>query len=564
MKYIFKRVLLLLPLLGVLFSHISCSEDTTDERYMLWFPDTTEIVYDTDEWADKSYTETLTGYTVLPLYMGYGKLELDVKYTSSGELNCGDWNWSSSDESVATVDSNGTVYLVGAGEAVIEVAILPSESSASSCRDQIKITVAESLVLAEEITVTSPLVSAPESGYTFQLTAEVTKTATDPVMGNDATYNTFKWWSSNPSVASIDSDTGLVTTHSIVGDYMYVEFWAVAVDGTGATDCANIKITPAVKPEAIYFSDSTMALDGGLLAVNTGTFYLEHTMVPEDASPSLIEWTSSNEAVLKVSEGGKLEFTGQFGYDITITAQCYGSDEVESITVSVPAGYFSENFALDLGDFATDGGYDDMSIVRWMWGPQTNSYNQDTDGGVTFDWIEGVDGVHFMQITTWTSGTAERGDLMCTQTEDMGLNTSYPYVVWHIDNMAAVYPDYGVSQSYNFDIQDTTDGITTYPGAKTTDVETYKDFDDMTMFVVMDLRNIYNGDCYLIDYLPTSVSEEWTPTAFNMAHTGLGYNNGNPLSYNLYRVFSLSSSTDIATYLEEYMETWVNPDPDRY
>lgn len=549
-----------------LLMQISCKEESLDERYMLWFPDTTEIVYDETEWSEKIYTETLTGYTVIPIYMGYGALQLDVEYTSRGELNCGDWNWSSSDESVAVVDSNGAVYPVGVGETVIEVAILPSESSATSCRDWIKITVDDALVLAEEITVTSPQTTVYEGGYTLQLTAEVSKTATDPVKGNDATYNTFKWWSSNPSVASIDRETGILTTHSIVGSSMSVQFWAEAVDGTGVSNYIELDIIAAVAPDAVYFSESTKALDGGLLAVNTGTFYLEHTMVPADATPGLIKWTSSNEDILVVSESGKVEFTGQFGYDITITASCMNSDEVESITVSVPAGYFSEDFKLDKGNYAVDKGYDELGNLRWLWGPQTNAYNQNTDGGVQCEWKEGVDGVMFMQFSTWTSTSdKERGDIMCTQVGDMGLNTAFPYVVIHLDNIDNIYADYTPGQAYYFDIQDTTDGVTTTPCYHTFDFEVYKDFDFFTHFIVLDIREQSYGDYAVLDFLPTSVSEEWITSAFNMGHAGLAITpNTEPITFNLYRVFSLSATTDPASYLEEYMKTWVNPDPDRY
>ncbi len=568
MKDILKRVLLLLPLASVLLTAASCSEDDTADRYVLWFPDTTEITYDQTEWADKVYTETLTGYTVIPIYKGYGALQLGVEYTSSGELNVGDWAWSSSDESVAVVNSDGTVYPVGVGQTTIEVAILPSESSADTCRDWIIVTVAESLVLAEEITITVPnnATTVYEGGYSIQLAAEVTKTSSDPLMGNDATYNTFRWSSSNEGIASIDESTGVVTTKSIPISPIDVEFFATTVDGSGVSTSTSLSVIAAIAPDAIYFSDKTMALDGGVLARNIGTFTLEHEMIPADATPGLIEWTSSNESVLTVSEGGVVNFTGAFGYDVTITASCYGSDEVEKITVSVPAGYFFEDFSLDKGDYATDGGKDELGLVRWLWGPQTNGTNQDTDGGVTCQWTEGVDGRMFMKFTSWTQAETERADMMCTQVNDMGLNTTYPFVVWHLDNVDVLNADNSPNQGFNFDIMDTTDGISTYPGGKTTQYTTYKEFGDKTtLFIVMDIREICdtNSDLYLIDFLPTAVNEEWLPAAFNMAHTGLGKNGGDPTTYNFYSVFSLASTTQVESYLEEYMETWENPDPER-
>ena len=99
--------------------------------------------------------------------------------------------WSSSDESVVTVDSKGKITAIGAGTAIITAT---AGDKSATC------TVTVTAIRVESITLgftSHPIVV----GAKYQFVATV--------MPEDATFKTVTWSSSNPSVASV-TDEGLV------------------------------------------------------------------------------------------------------------------------------------------------------------------------------------------------------------------------------------------------------------------------------------------------------------------------------------------------------------------
>jgi len=126
------------------------------------------------------------------------------------------FDWESDDETVATVDENGTVTGVAAGEAIITATGVYSNAS-----DTATITVTEALA---EVTIEAPSTTV-EIGATLQLTAQ----STDPL------DTSFDWTADPETVATVD-DTGLVTGVA-VGT---VTITATGVN-SGATD--NVQLT---------------------------------------------------------------------------------------------------------------------------------------------------------------------------------------------------------------------------------------------------------------------------------------------------------------------------------
>ena len=110
--------------------------------------------------------------------------------------------WSSSDETVATVDKNGLVTAVGGGTATITATA--GEQSAE-CQITVNVPVIGVTIKAPEGTQggTTESPAALNVGGTLQLTATVTP--------SNATNNTVTWSSNTPTVATVDSSTGLVT-----------------------------------------------------------------------------------------------------------------------------------------------------------------------------------------------------------------------------------------------------------------------------------------------------------------------------------------------------------------
>lgn len=103
--------------------------------------------------------------------------------------------WSSSDPSIATVDSNGLVSSISEGEAVITFT-----ANDGGFTDQSTITVTNIVIPLETVTVT-PETATLDVGQSIQLNSELLPINTTDILGT--------WSSSDESVVTVD-DTGLV------------------------------------------------------------------------------------------------------------------------------------------------------------------------------------------------------------------------------------------------------------------------------------------------------------------------------------------------------------------
>lgn len=128
--------------------------------------------------------------------------------------------WSSSDETVATVDENGLVTSVGLGTAVITATAADGAKSASC-------TVTVANVRAKKLALNTARLSL-EGGQTYQLNPSFTPA--------NATSKEIKWQSSNPTVVTVD-ESGLVTARKKGTAKVY----AVAADGSRVTAQCTVK-----------------------------------------------------------------------------------------------------------------------------------------------------------------------------------------------------------------------------------------------------------------------------------------------------------------------------------
>ena len=123
---------------------------------------------------------------------------LTVTYNPTDTTDDKTITWSSSDSSIATVDSNGKVIAVGAGEATITATV-------GSKKDTVKVTV---VVPITSFTLTDTTQSE------FELVKGKTATIGTTINPSDTTEDkTITWKSSNTSVATVDSN-GKVTAVS--------------------------------------------------------------------------------------------------------------------------------------------------------------------------------------------------------------------------------------------------------------------------------------------------------------------------------------------------------------
>lgn len=232
--------------------------------------------------------------------------------------------WTSSDESVVTVDDTGMVTAVGAGEADVTVT---AEKLSLSSTTHVKV-----VILPEGL-------SAPEN-MTLELNGENTKALGAVMTPEDATEVKLAYASSDESIATVDEE-GMVTavgvgectiTTTIVADVpATAETSEAAVDSEmlvapdGFT--AVTKVTVTKRMESITFDNSEGVLNVG----NTHT--IKATVAPADASDQALNWTSSDPNVATVDSNGKV--TAKAEGSATITASNAGGDVSASYDLTV-------------------------------------------------------------------------------------------------------------------------------------------------------------------------------------------------------------------------------------
>ena len=222
-------------------------------------------------------------------------------------------SWTSSDESVATVDANGLVTTVKEGTATITVKATDGSNASASCT----ITVKSAVVLVEGITlnVTEQTIS---EGETLALTASVTP--------ENASNKTLSWTSSDENVATVDAN-GLVTAVKEGTATITVK----ATDGSNTSASCTITVkAPVVLVEGITLNATEQTLTEG------ETFALTASVTPENATNKSLAWTSSDENVATVDANGLVTAVKEGTATITVKATD-GSNTSASCTITVKA-----------------------------------------------------------------------------------------------------------------------------------------------------------------------------------------------------------------------------------
>ena len=213
--------------------------------------------------------------------------------------------WTSSDESVATVDATGMVVAVSAGEADITASVTDSEMSAV-CKVTVK-------VAAKDITVPDNLDVKLNDGN--ETTVEAT------VSPADATDVKVSYASTDEAVATVDKDGRVQVLQPGECDIV-----------TTLTQ-EDKKVVEKKTHIKAYYEVEGITLDkteGILTAGNTVT--LNATVLPEEiADETIVTWTSSDEKVATVDENGKV--TAIAAGEATITANAGEKSTTYKLTV---------------------------------------------------------------------------------------------------------------------------------------------------------------------------------------------------------------------------------------
>ena len=213
--------------------------------------------------------------------------------------------WTSSDESVATVDATGMVVAVSAGEADITASVTDSEMSAV-CKVTVK-------VAAKDITVPDNLDVKLNDGN--ETTVEAT------VSPADATDVKVSYASTDEAVATVDKDGRVQVLQP--GEYDIV---------TTLTQEDKKVVEKKTHIKAFYEVEGiTLDKTEGILTAGN-TVALNATVLPEEiADETTVTWTSSDEKVATVDENGKV--TAIAAGEATITANAGEKSATYKLTV---------------------------------------------------------------------------------------------------------------------------------------------------------------------------------------------------------------------------------------
>jgi uncharacterized protein YjdB len=268
--------------------------------------------------------------------------------------------WSSSEPSVADVDSAGRVRGVSAGSAVITARAQDGSDAAGSATVTVD---AGAFVPVEAITVL-PSSAQLEFGEERRFIARV--------LPANATNPAVVWSSSAPSVARVDA-TGLVSAGTASGTAVIT---ASAQDGSDVSGSAAVAVNELFVPVTdVSITPSAATLRSGSQRRFTAAVY------PLNASNQAVVWSSSDPFVAEVDDTGMVYAVGAGEAVIMVTTEEGNFSESARVTVEPASEPPAEPAGPDTAEAEIIGGGSDSGRYSIK---VTTQYNEPVPGGITF------------------------------------------------------------------------------------------------------------------------------------------------------------------------------------
>ena len=227
--------------------------------------------------------------------------------------------WKSSNAAIASVDANGKVTGVKAGEATITVTTEDGGKTAF-CR----VTVSDKEVKVTGITLAALAIYVGES-----------KAITATVKPDDATNKELTWKSSDESIATVDN-TGKVTGKKIGT----ATITATARDGSGVSGSCTVTVLSPVKKVTVEPANLTLG--------QNKSYTLKATVeVFGSGTDTGVTWTSSDTTIATVDAAGKVTTTDKVG-TVTITATSKADPSKQGTCTIKVSG---DQTDIDFGDY---------------------------------------------------------------------------------------------------------------------------------------------------------------------------------------------------------------------
>lgn len=230
--------------------------------------------------------------------------------------------FSSSDESVATVDQDGTIHALKVGECTIS-ATSSLGFDVYDAQAAVLVQVIPEVIKITNITITNET-GVNDDGNIY-VTDEMQFAA--HLTPENCTYTRLVWGTSNPEVATVDKN-GLVTA---VGEGE-AKIIAAATDHSGVKGEYPITVKKYIAAESVEIQP----LDGPV-CISDGAFSLKVTYNPTGATVGSVEWVSDDESVATVRRG--VVTPVGFG-TCNITATCVQTGASSTVQVTVEPGFY--------------------------------------------------------------------------------------------------------------------------------------------------------------------------------------------------------------------------------
>lgn len=239
--------------------------------------------------------------------------------------------WTSSDETVASITPMGYLITKKAGEAVISVT--PEIGFGSQgATPAVVLKVVDSFMYIDEIEMGEEEKAALETDGIWQNQSyQVTVSA----LPKDATFKRYKWKSDKEDIVTVDQE-GVIT--GIGAGTATITVTADDFSINPATYTFQVNVKPIVEIESFDFNENgndiaeLSALGYGQeIDINTTDVI---SFDPEDATPYLLKWSSSNSNVVSITEDGKLKVNTTTGGTAELTATYNGISKTKIVTVA--------------------------------------------------------------------------------------------------------------------------------------------------------------------------------------------------------------------------------------
>ena len=244
-------------------------------------------------------------------------------------------NWTSSNTSVATVNSSGTITAKAKGSATITLKVTSTQGTTVSAT--CSVTVTEDVIDISSVSLSKTSMSI-KKGSTGSLTYTLSPS------NYTVDISSVNWTSSNTNVATVNS-SGTVTAKAKGSATITLK--VTSTQGTTVSATCSVTVTEdVIDISSVSLSKTSMSIKKG----STGS--LTYTLSPSNYNVGIssVNWTSSNTSVATVSDG-------------TVTAKAKGSATITLKVTSAQGTTVSATCSVTVTETSVSGSFTNASAT---------------------------------------------------------------------------------------------------------------------------------------------------------------------------------------------------------